>query len=117
MKTICWNTQELENPRGVCVLHDLTLHEAPNLLFLLETKLPMRKLEAIRSCVGMHGCIGVDNEGRGGEMALMWKDNLERQLIYFLSFHIHAWVNNPEAPPWFFTGIYSHLETTKRTET
>lgn len=99
------------------MLHDLILHEVSDLLFLLETKLPMKKLEAIRRHVGLHGCVGVDSVGRGGGLALMWRDTIETHLINFSQFHIHAWVNQLAKPPWLFIGIYSHLETAKRFET
>lgn len=67
----------LGNHRGVRALHDLTRHEALDLLFLLETKLPIRKIEAIKQKISKQGCIGVDSEGKGGGLALMWKDHLD----------------------------------------
>lgn len=77
LKTICWNTQGLGNPPGVCALHDLTRHEAPDLLFLLETKLPSRKLEVIKIHVGMHGCFWVHSVGREGDWPFCGKTPLK----------------------------------------
>lgn len=71
------------NPRGVRVLHDLILCEDPELLVLIETKLPSRKLDRIWNRIGMYGCLGVDCEGRVGGLALLWKDSLDIQFINF----------------------------------
>lgn len=96
MKTICWNTRGLENPCGVRALHDLIRLEDPDLFFLIETKLMVRRLERIRIRTGIHGCLRVDSEGRGGGLVLLWKDNLDTQLINFSQHHIHINVTTAE---------------------
>lgn len=53
----------LVNPQRVCVLFNLNQCEGLHILFLLETKLPTTKLDAIKLQLGMHACIGVNNEG------------------------------------------------------
>lgn len=92
MKLMCWNSSGLGNQRGVRALHDLTHLEDPDVLFLLETKLLSKKLDAIESRIGFHACIGVDSEGRAGSLSCgkiklisSYATSLDTMCMYLLS--------------------------------
>lgn len=98
---------------GSQALHDLTHHENPDMLLLIETKLTARRLERIRIRIGMQGCLGMDNEGRGGGLALLWKDNLDTQLINFSQHHIHINITTTEGLQFVFIEIYGQSEASR----
>lgn len=98
-------------PWGVRALHEFTRREVIELLFLLETKLSMRKLKTVKIHLGMHDCIRVDNEGRGGGLVLTWRDNIEIQLINFSTSHIHVSIKSPEEQQWLFTGCMANQKS------
>lgn len=100
MKTLCWNTRGLGNPRSVRVLYDIIRHEDPNMVFPIETKLVTRKLKRIRLRLCLHGCIGADCEGRRGGLSLMWKEDVELSLINFSKYHINVTIKNSEERKW-----------------
>lgn len=74
----------LENHREF-MRFNLNRHEDPNMLFLLETKLPSKKLDVIKLRLGMYAFIGVNSEGQAGGQAPMWKDMMDIQLRSFSS--------------------------------
>lgn len=65
----------------------------------------------------MHGCLGVNSEGRGGDLALMWVEKLDVKLINFSQDHIHAMVKELDEPHYLFTGLYGQPEALHRVET
>ncbi|OMO99000.1 reverse transcriptase [Corchorus capsularis] len=67
---VSWNCRGLGNPRAVRALRALIRKERPNVLFLMETKLPEHKLDSIRRRCGFIACFGVGAIGRsGGQLA------------------------------------------------
>jgi hypothetical protein len=62
MKTISLNCRGPGNPETVLELHNLVKNEVPQIVFLMETRLPIWKLEFISVKLGMKGCFGVDRE-------------------------------------------------------
>lgn len=81
-KILCWNSRGLGNPRGIRSLHALLQREDPNLLFLQETKLLARKMVAIKLRMGYENCLGVECDGRGGSLALMWHKDTELSIMH-----------------------------------
>lgn len=50
------------------------IHEVrPNIIFLCETRLVVHKMQYKCSCLGFDNCLVVDRHGRGGDLALLWK--------------------------------------------
>ena len=111
MKTISLNCRGLGNPETVLELHNLVKHEVPQIVFLMETCLPIRKLEFTRVKLGMKGCFGVDRERFGGGLALLWDDSVDIQIQSFSKHHIDCWVDNHTGESWRFTGFYGDPDT------
>lgn len=99
------------------MLHDLLRCEASNLVFLLETKLLSRQLDSIKWHGGFMGCIGVDSDGKGGGLALLWKASMEVSLISLSKHHIHTSTDSFDGTPWLFTSFFGHPDTTRKEET
>jgi hypothetical protein len=65
------NCRGLGNPQTVNELHELVKRKGPNIVFLMETRLPVRSLEWLRLRLRMKGCMGVERRGLGGGLALL----------------------------------------------
>jgi hypothetical protein len=114
MKTISLNCRGLGNPETVLELHNLVKHEVPQIVFLMETRLPIRKLEFIRVKLGMKGYFGVDRERFGGGLALLWDDSVDIQIQSYSKHHIDCWVDNHTGESCRFTGFYGDPDTACR---
>lgn len=86
---------------------DLIQHKDPDILFLQETKLPTKKVEAIKIRLGFTCYLGVDCEGRGGGLAFLWNSNTELTVMYFLKSHIQIEIRYENSPQ-SFTSLHGH---------
>lgn len=58
------------------------------MVFLMETKTQTWQLECIRLKIQMVGCMGVDQVGLGGGLALLWKkEGVIISLLFQLIWH------------------------------
>jgi hypothetical protein len=111
MRILSLNCRGLGNQVTVNELHGLVKLEVPKIVFLMETRLPVRKLEFLRIKFGMRGCFGVDRKRFGGGFALFWDDSVTVHVQSYSLFHIDVFVFQDEGVPWRFTGFYGHPET------
>uniref|UniRef100_A0A2N9H5H6 CCHC-type domain-containing protein n=1 Tax=Fagus sylvatica TaxID=28930 RepID=A0A2N9H5H6_FAGSY len=90
--------------------------EGPNIVFLMETRLPVRSLEWLRVRLGMRACLGVERNGigTGGGLALLWDSTLQINIQSYSPHHIDADVVQPGGLTWRLTGFYGHPERTMR---
>ena len=88
--------------------------EVTKLVFLMETRLPVWKLEFLRVKLGMCGCFGVDKTRFGGGLALFWDANVSLHIQSYSSYQIDAHVFQEDDVAWWFTGFYGHPETALR---
>uniref|UniRef100_A0A2N9I6M1 CCHC-type domain-containing protein n=1 Tax=Fagus sylvatica TaxID=28930 RepID=A0A2N9I6M1_FAGSY len=91
-------------------LHGVVKLEVPKIVFLMETRLPVRKLEFLRVKFGMRGCFGVNRKRFGGGLALFWDDSVTLHIQSYSLFHIDAHVIQGDGVTWRFTGFYGHPE-------
>ena len=76
MNTLSRNCQGLWNPRTVNALKKIVQAEDPSLVFLMETKLPlkaMKRMSNIKNSLGLTQGLVVPSEGKSGGLALLWK--------------------------------------------
>ena len=114
MRAISLNCRGLGNPETILELHYFVKKEAPQMVFLMETHLPIWKLEFIRVWFGMKGCFGVERDGYGGGLALLWDDTVDVHVQSFSKHHIDSWVNSHYGEVWRFTGFYGNPITACR---
>ncbi|XP_041024388.1 uncharacterized protein LOC121264998 [Juglans microcarpa x Juglans regia] len=81
MRLLSWNCRELGNPRTVRDLSLLVKIHKPSILFLMETKLHMKNLEAFKLKLGFQCVFSVEGVGRSGGMILLWADELGNRMI------------------------------------
>jgi len=115
MILLSWNCRGLGNPRRVRALHRLVRVKKPKMVFLMETKLMSKKMEAIRIKLGFEGMFVVDCLGRSGGLALMWKSDAQVTIQNFSRGHINAVIKDgDDAKIWKLTGFYGNPDTARR---
>ena len=114
MKALSLNCRGLGNQATVAELHGLVKLEVPKLVFLMETRLPVRRLEFLRVKLGMYGCFGVDRRRLGGGLALLWDASITIHIQSYSPYHIDTHVFQEDNVAWRFTGFYGHPETALR---
>lgn len=74
MQILNWNACGLGNPRGIWTLRDLIKKEAPDIVFLQETRLKVkvRDFDSCKFKIGFSNCLAVYCEGRSGGIAILW---------------------------------------------
>jgi ribonuclease HI len=117
MSIISWNCRGLGNLRTVQELYRLVKQKKPIMVFLMETKLRKKKMEAIRCKLGFPNMLVVDSVGRSGGLALLWGDDIYLDIQNFSHRHISGVIKNLSGgAPWKFTGFYGHPDVSKRVE-
>uniref|UniRef100_A0A2N9FK76 Reverse transcriptase domain-containing protein n=1 Tax=Fagus sylvatica TaxID=28930 RepID=A0A2N9FK76_FAGSY len=110
MRVLSLNCRGLGNQATVNELHGVVKLEVPKIVFLMETRLPVRKLEFLRVKFGMRGCFGVNRKRFGGGLALFWDDSVTLHIQSYSLFHIDTHVIQGDGATWRFTGFYGHPE-------
>jgi exonuclease III len=88
----------------------------PIMVFLMETKLRKKKMEAIRCKLGFSSML-VDSVGKSGGLALLWNDEILLDIQNFSHRHICGVIKNLNGEAlWKFTGFYGHPDVSKRVE-
>ncbi|KAL3833965.1 hypothetical protein ACJIZ3_008701 [Penstemon smallii] len=116
MSCLSWNCQGLGNPWTVRTLGEHIRETNPQLIFLMETKLNERKIEALKAKFDLFG-VSVEVRGKSGGLALLWKKSVNFLLQSMSVNHIDVLVygnndNDPEG--WRFTGFYGDPDPHKR---
>lgn len=77
MRLIVWNCRRLGNGPAVRGLLDVQRQEAPDVLFLYETKHDSKWMEWWRWRLNMPNMIAVDSVGTSEGLALFWKREVD----------------------------------------
>ena len=120
MNTLSWNCQGFGNPRTVNALKKLVQAEAPSLVFLMETKLPlksMKRMSNIKHSLGLTQGLVVPSEGKSGGIALLWKPETNVHIQSFSRWHIDVVIDSgSRIGKWRLTGFYNNPDTGGRPE-
>ncbi|XP_028068804.1 uncharacterized protein LOC114271378 [Camellia sinensis] len=115
MKCLSWNCRGLGNPRTVRNLQLLLKEQAPDMVFLMETKCVSRKIEWFRCKLGLARGLFVDRMGLSGGLALFWRMGVSVSIRNYSSGHVDAVVESDGGiGNWRFTGFYGHPEVVKK---
>ena len=117
MNPLSWNYRGIRNPRSVRALHNLVQQYNPKIVFLMETKVGVRKMKRVQSRIGLQNGIIIPSEGRNGGLALLWERELDVELKSYTRNHIDAIVTDSKLSlKWRITGFYGNPDTNHRKE-
>ena len=84
--------------------------QAPNVCFLMETRLDKEGFDNLYGDLQFHNKIIVKQPHAGGGLALLWKKKVVMDLINYSPNHILMKVIEEDGFVWFFTGFYGWPE-------
>jgi hypothetical protein len=115
MSLICWNCRGLGNPWAVRELCRLVKEKRPHFLFLIETKVCLKKLQVLRKSMGFEGLFSVDPMGKSGGLGLFWKEGGRMEIQNYSLHHINVKISlNDLNGGWTFTGFYGYPDQSQR---
>ena len=117
MRAISWYCRGIGNPRSARALHDMVRRWKPEIVFLMETKSKVKRMEKIKNKIGFANGLIVPSRGRSGGVALLWTREVNLDINSYSGSHIDAIVKESEGNfQWRITGFYGHPETHQRYE-
>ncbi|XP_050217791.1 uncharacterized protein LOC126668646 [Mercurialis annua] len=114
MSTLCWNVQGMGSPRTFKYLSDIVHKFKPELVFLMETRTSIVKLEALSKKLHMEGCFGVGCEGKSEGLGLLWTVKEDISVLSYSKHYIDCIVQKKNQLIWRFTGFYGNPNHLKR---
>jgi hypothetical protein len=74
----------------------------------METKISAKRVENLRTTLGMAGCYAVESDGLSGGLGLFWSAEYDVDVKSYSSGHIDATVQKKDhsVGGWMFTGFY-----------
>lgn len=104
-------------PWNIQFLYDIISPKKPTLVFLCETIGRKDKMEWVRRRVGFEGLLEVEPQGKNEGLALLWRDNVQANLLRFSQNHIDVEVKVRDMQPWRLTGFYGEPNRNQRRKT
>ena len=117
MKIISWNVQGLGKSRTFREAQKLLQELRPQILFLSETKMMAKQMEAKRRMLKFENCFVVDRCGLGGGLALLWTLDVSLEVKSYSKHHIDAVIHNENGSSWRCIGVYGHPKSEKKKHT
>lgn len=114
MSFLIWNCRGLGVPLTVRILRDMVRLLNPELVFLSETRCTTGYIDDLKARWNRYGFV-VEKNGMAGGLALLWRKDVDVNLLSFSLNHIDAEIILPgESFKWRFTGFYGFPEQHSR---
>lgn len=114
MSCLLWNCQGIGPLLTVHVFGDLLRHYRPDVIFPAETKVTSHNIEKLKRSWNLNS-VTVDRVGLSEGLALLWRKEIQLNLLSLSRNHIDAMVNFSEGEPQVIvTGIYGESEAQNR---
>ena len=114
MRILSWNCQGLGNSWTVRSFHKLVKDQAPITCFLMETRLDREGFEYHCRELLYPNKFLVKKPNGGGGLALIWKAEVQLDVINFTEHHILARVVEDDGFAWMLTCFYEWLEASQK---
>lgn len=88
--------------------------EALDNLFLQESHISAIKWNGLKSSLAFNRGLGVDNDSCGGGLTLLWRDEIEFQILQYSNITFMHLCQVAQKKYWLFTGIYEHSNSKKK---
>jgi exonuclease III len=117
MRIITWNCWGLGKGPAIRGLLDVQKREAPDILFLSETKHDEKWMEWLKWKLELTNLVTVDSEGSRGGLALFWKKDIDIRIKSWYIYHIDCVITEDDGIQWRFTGIYGESRSEEKDNT
>ncbi|KAG2685685.1 hypothetical protein I3760_10G137200 [Carya illinoinensis] len=118
MKILSWNCRGLGNPRTVQTPRMVVKEKLPDVVFLMETKLPYARANGIAKTLNFEGYCVSEAVDRSGGLIVLWKQKDQLELVNFSKHHFNVLVNDTQCNfKWLLTCFYGHLNINLRKQT
>ena len=114
MRMLSWNCQGLGNPWTVRSLRKIVRDQAPMVCFLMETRLDKEGFEIHCKDIPFKNKLIVKKSNTGGGLALLWKAEVQLDVINYTEHHILANVVEEDGYVWYLTGFYGWAEASQK---
>ena len=114
MKLLSWNCQGLGNFWTVRSLPNLVRDQALIVCFLMETRLDKEGFANYARELPFPNKFIVNKPYSGGDLALLWKFEVQLEVINFTDKHILAKVVEDDGFPWFLAGFCGWPEASEK---
>ena len=114
MRLLSLNCRGLRNPETVSELRLLVKKKASQVVFLSETRLDVKSVEWLRIQLGMRSALGVQKDGYGAGLPLLWTQDTDLSIASYFRNHIDVVVRSSDDVQWRFTGFYGNPEAHRR---
>ena len=114
MKLLSWNCQGLGNPWTVRSLRNLVRDQAPTVCFLMETRLDKEGFDELYGDLPFPNRLIVKYPNTGGGLALIWKKEIQLDVVNYTANHIMAKVVEEDGFVWFLSGFYRCSEAREK---
>ncbi|XP_042962443.1 uncharacterized protein LOC122296709 [Carya illinoinensis] len=115
MKILSWNCRGLGNPQTVQTFRMFVKEKLPDVVFLMETKIPYARAHGIAKTLNFNGCYVSEAVGRSGGLILLWKQKDLLELVIFSKHHFNVMVNDAYFNfKWLLTCFYGHPNSNLR---
>ena len=117
MIALGWNCRGLGNLWSVRVLGELVQWWNSKIVFLSETKIRKKAMEKVMEKINFVNGLIVPRRGRGGGLALLWKREIDLEIMGYSRSFIDAIVTEHDSGfRWRIIGFYGNPETYRRQE-
>ena len=117
MIALGWNCRGLGNLRSVRVLGELVQRWDPKIVFLSETKIRKNAMEKVMEKINFVNGLIVPRRGRGGGLALLWRREIDLEIMGYSRSFIDAIVTEHDSGfRWRITGFYGNPKSHRRKE-
>ena len=111
MNSLCWNCQGIGTSRTVHAFRNYVRHWNPTIVFLMETKEKLKRMEKINFNLGFSNGLIVPSSGWSGGLAFLWSKEValeiksftkkshrcnHHQIFWSLFLAIHRFYGHPE---------------------
>ena len=111
MKLLSWNCQGLGTPWTVRSLHKIVKDQAPEICFLMKTRLNIEGIKQWCSELPYKNKFAVKKSGLVGGLAILWKEDIMLDVFKFSDNQISTWVTESDGFRWLLTEFYGWPET------